>query len=381
NFDEEKAEDERNRATAEAFAAKIFAAVSSLKLAYAELQNAQFQRDESAVKIFDRRIVDAFLALSDLKRRFVKKQGGCSTPPHVSVMLSEVDEQQSLMKLYLIWAAKLEKEMEKKDAQIASMKEKLREMAETNLAMEERLCSDSSSSSSVLVSVKFAPMSLNNFVLVLNYALKSVRRFAKFMILRMESAHWDFHSALKAMKAGALMPEHRVFAVESFVCREIFAGFSDRSFDSAANPPTFFFKQFEEMGSVKNPIEFLNQFPESSFRAFLKSRYFHVIHPKMEYSLFGDFAQRNAVHSGGIPATEFFRLFSEMGRRVWLLKCLAFSFSDEVEIFRIKRNSRFSHVFMETVFLPADGGDFRVSFTVVPGFKFRRTVVPSKVYL
>lgn len=90
------------------------------------------------------------------------------------------------------------------------------------------------------------------------------------------------------------------------------------------------------------------------------------------------------MNSGEYPETEFFKMFAEMGRRVWLLHCLAFSFDHEVGIFQVKRDCKFSEVYMESVaedvFAAAAGG-LRVAFTVVPGFKFRQTIVQSQVYL
>lgn len=90
------------------------------------------------------------------------------------------------------------------------------------------------------------------------------------------------------------------------------------------------------------------------------------------------------MNSGEFPETEFFKVFSEMGRRVWLLHCLAFSFDQEVNIFQVRKNCRFSEVYMESVsdeIFSAAGGEFTVAFTVVPGFKVGKTVVQSQVYL
>ncbi|KAK4386532.1 hypothetical protein Sango_2523800 [Sesamum angolense] len=103
----------------------------------------------------------------------------------------------------------------------------------------------------------------------------------------------------------------------------------------------------------------------------------------MEFSFSGNLNQRKMVNSGEYPETDFFKSFAEMGRRVWLLHCLAFSFDHEVGIFQVKQNSRFSEVYMQSVtediFAAAAAGDLRVAFTVVPGFKLNQTVVQSQL--
>ncbi|KAK4421138.1 hypothetical protein Salat_2064300 [Sesamum alatum] len=80
---------------------KLFATVSAVKAAYAELQMAQFPYNDEAVQSADQAVVDELKALSELKRRFLKNQID-SSPPHVTLMLAEIQEQQSLMKTYEI---------------------------------------------------------------------------------------------------------------------------------------------------------------------------------------------------------------------------------------------------------------------------------------
>ncbi|KAJ6367890.1 hypothetical protein OIU78_000459 [Salix suchowensis] len=107
----------------------------------------------------------------------------------------------------------------------------------------------------------------------------------------------------------------------------------------------------------------------------------------MECSLFGNLNQRKLVSSGGFPDSAFFNAFVEMARRLWALNLLAFSFGEDVSIFQVAKNCRFSDVYMEAVTQDSvletttAGTDLLVAFTVVPGFKIGKTVIQSQVYL
>ncbi|PIN06687.1 hypothetical protein CDL12_20750 [Handroanthus impetiginosus] len=390
--EEEAMEESRTRAALEAFLAKLFATFSSVKAAYAELQLAQFPYNNEAIQSADQSFVDELKALSDLKRKFLKNQID-SSPPHVSLMLAEIQEQQSLMKTYEITMKKMQGEIQNKESMIISLQEKQKALIQNNKSLDKKL--NASGAFSVLDSVKFSDLHPKDFVLVLNYALRSVRNFVKLLIQEMESSNWDIEAATNSLQPQIRFRnrDHRAFAFESFVCREIFGGFNDPAFSVQENDQLlltdynhrriFFPDQFKKLKSV-SVTNFLKQNPNSLFGKFLKSKYLHFVHPKMEFSFFGNLNQRKMVNSGEYPDTEFFRSFAEMGRRVWLLHCLAFSFDQEIGIFQVKQNSRFSEVYMESVtddILGAAGGDLRVAFTVVPGLKFSKTVVQSQVYL
>lgn len=386
---EDAEEDSKNRAAMEAFVAKLFATISTVKAAYAELQMAQFPYDGDAIQTADQAVVDELKALSELKYSYLKKQID-SSPPHVTLMLAEIQEQQSLMKTYEITMKKMRGEVEGKDSQIASLQQKLQEIVSSNRSLEKKL--NASGSFSILDNVKFSDVGPKDFILVLHYSLRSVRSFVKLLIREMESANWDVEAAANAIHHDVVFGkrDHKAFAFESFVCREIFGGFNDEGFaavhggdNSASDRRVFFFEQFKVLRSA-SAMHFVKQNPNSLFGKFLKSKYLQLVHPKMEFSFSGNLNQRKTVNSGMFPETEFFKAFAEMGRRVWLLHSLAFSFDREVSIFQVSRNSKFSQVYMESVteevFAAADGG-LTVAFTVVPGFNVGQTVVQSQVYL
>ncbi|XP_042007721.1 protein GRAVITROPIC IN THE LIGHT 1-like isoform X2 [Salvia splendens] len=365
---EEAMEECKTRAAMEAFVAKLFATISTAKAAYAELQLAQFPYNGDAIQCADQAVVDQLKALSELKYSYIKKQID-SSPPHVTLMLAEIQEQQSLMKTYEITMKKMRAEIESKEARIASLQQSLRESVESNKSLEKKM--NASGSFSVLDGVRFSDVSPRDFILVLHYALRSVRGFVKLLIREMESANWDIDAAADAIQHDVVFKkrDHKAFVFESFVCREIFSGFNDAGFavqggESSVRGETprqrrdFFFDQFRVLRSL--------------------------VHPKMEFSFSGNLNQRKMVNSGEFPETEFFKAFAEMGRRIWLLHSLSFSFDRRVSLFQVSRNSKFSEVYMESVMdeaLTAADGGVRVAFTVVPGFKVGQTVVQSQVYL
>ncbi|CAK9148083.1 unnamed protein product [Ilex paraguariensis] len=379
----------KNKAAMEAFVSKLFASVSAVKAAYAELQMAQFPYNVDSVQSSDKAVVDELKALSELKNSFLKKQID-SSPPYLTILLAEIQEQQSLMKTYEITMKKLQSEVEKRESEITSLKVELNETSLNNKSLEKKL--NASGCFSVLDNVKLSDSNPKDFTMVLNYGLRSIRNFAKLLIREMVSANWDIEAASNAIEPGVIFKNtnHRGFAFESFVCKEMFDGFNKPNFSVLNEALTddnlsrfFFFDQFKMLKSV-GTIHFLKKNTNSLFGKFLKTKYLLLVHPKMETSFSGNLNQRKKINSGEYPETEFFKAFAEMARRVWLLHCLAFSFDQEVSIFQAKKRSTFSEVYMDSVdndVFPVADSDFVVGFTVVPGFKIGKTVIQSQVYL
>lgn len=375
----------RNRAALEAFISKLFATISTIKASYAELQMAQFPcYNIDGIQSADKDIVDELRRLSELKQCFLNKDIN-SSPPHVTLLLTEIQEQQSLMKMYQITIKKMEGQLEAKETQISSIRKDLQETILINKSLEKTL--NSSGCFSVLDNINISSCSNpKDFILVLHYALKSVRNFVKILVSQMESSNWDIDSAVHAIHPNIQFPNktHKCFVFESFVCQEMFKDFDTPAF-SLLNDQYFpyYVDQFRKLKSA-NAVYFLNQYPNSLFGKFTRSKYLRLIHPKMEASFYGNLNQRKLVNSWGCPETTFFAAFSEMARRIWILHCLAFSFDQEVSVFQVGKDCRFSEMYMESVtsevFMDRDS-QVTVAFTVVPGFKIGNMVVQSQVYL
>ena len=377
----------KNRAAKEALIAKLFASLSSIKAAYAELQNAQFPYNNDAIQSADESLVSELSVLSELKHKYLNK---CLDlpPPHVTQLLAEIQEQQSNIKTYEITMKQMELKMDQKDSEISELQKNLEEITRTNKSLERRL-----NASGVLnplannLSLKDSKQC--HFIRVLHYALRSLRHFVKQLVRVMEAKNWDINLAAKAIEPNTVFvkPKHKIFALESYVSQVMFDGFNHHNFslpDEGTKQPTkqFLFDLFKKLQSV-TASQIFTQNPRYPFGKFLRLKYLKAIHPKMECSFFGNLDQRKVVSSGAFPATEFFSLFAEMCRRIWLLHCLAFSFDPPAVAFQVKKRCRFSEVYMESVAGEDEiiSGEVTASFTVVPGFKIGKTVVQSQVYL
>ncbi|XP_027191376.1 protein GRAVITROPIC IN THE LIGHT 1 [Cicer arietinum] len=390
----------RNKAVMEALIARLFAGVTTIKASYAELQMAQHPYNNDSIQQADQAVVDELRSISELKRRFLKKELDLS--PQVTIMLSEIQEQQSIMKTYEITIKKIQGEVDAKDSKISSLRKQLAECIAFNKSLEKKL--NNSESLSLFVNLELSMLNPNHFVYFLQHTLKSIRSFVKLMIGEMESAHWDLEASVKFIHPNAnfTKPNHFCFAFESFVSITMFEGFNYPNFIVQDDPfqknqniqhhshQSLYFDKFKKLKSL-NMKQYLETNPKSSFARFLKSKYMQLVHAKMECSLFGNLNQRKVVNSGGYPDSAFFLAFAEMAKRVWTLHYLALSFQEEFNIFQVKKNTRFSEVYMESVTeepvstsgdsTDSNSGELRVVFTVVPGFKIGKTVIQSQVYM
>ncbi|KAM0029145.1 putative protein gravitropic in the light 1 [Helianthus debilis subsp. tardiflorus] len=392
-FNEFNEEDEKlqKRAVMDAFIAKLFAAISSVKAAYAELQYFQLPYDPDGIQSADQTLVSELKSLSELKQSFLKKHLD-DFSPETTQLSAEVQEQKNLIKTYEITRKKLISQSKLKDSEIIFLKEKLEEIRRENKIIEKRLNSSGSlSSSSSREKWNFSSLSPTNFLVVLKQTNKSVRSLVKFMTSEMESANWDLDAAANSIQPDVVYWDttHICYAFESFVCKQMFDGFNLREFaipgDSQSEKTReFFFDKFMELKSLK-AREYITWKPTSVFAEFCRCKYLKLVHPKMEASLFGNLNQRNLVNARKFPETAFFDSFLEVAKWVWLLHCLAFSFSpDGATVFQVPKGSRFSEVFMDSVNEVAYVSPERspeVAFMVVPGFKVGKTVIQCQVYL
>ncbi|XP_050369880.1 protein GRAVITROPIC IN THE LIGHT 1 [Argentina anserina] len=380
----------QERAALEALLAKLFASVSSVKAAYAELQYAQTPYDAEGIRAADHTVVNELKNLSELKRCFLKKEFDPS--PETTFVLAEIEEQKSVLKTYEIMGKKLESQVRLKDSEVIFLGEKLQEANKQNKLLEKRVYQ--SGQLYVPENLHLSGLSPSHFITVLRHTVKSIRIFVRMMMDEMKSAGWDIHSAANSIDGGEVVywkEDHKCFAFEHFVCREMFDAFQHPNFslpnellpDKKKQQQQLFFERFTELKPWKAK-EYLSRNPKSAFAKFCRVKYLRLIHPKMETSFAGDLNQRNLVNAGEFPSTNFFSLFADMAKRVWLLHLLAFSFNPEAAIFQVSKGCRFSEVYMESVVEEAflsTASEPVVGFTVVPGFRLGKTVVQCQVYL
>ncbi|CAN1165325.1 hypothetical protein LINPERPRIM_LOCUS33680 [Linum perenne] len=212
----------------------MFAKVTSIKAAYAELQVAQNPYCIETIQSADHDVVEELKTLSHLKRSFVRDELDLISP-QVTVMLAEIQEQQSLMKTYQIMIRKLEAETEAKSSKVDSMKKVLNECVAFNRSIEKKL-----NASGQLQGLGISNLNLNpsHFVQCLHYALRSVKSFVKLMVREMESASWDLDAAAEAIKPElgiSISILNRSFVSESFVAKTMFEGFNHPGFTASKN--------------------------------------------------------------------------------------------------------------------------------------------------
>jgi len=390
SFNEDDDEELQERMANEALLAKLFASISTVKGAYAELQYSQSPFDPDGIEAADQLLVSELKNLSELKQCFLKKQFDPS--PETAILEAESKELQGVIKTYEIMGKKLESQLRLKDSEVIFLREKLEEANRRNKEIEKRL--NQSGQLAVLDNLHISGLSPSHFITVLRHAVRSVRNFVRVIVDGMRSAGWDIDAAVNAIEQNVvyLAEDHKCFAIEAFVCREMFDAFhfpnfslSNESHPDRSRRQQWFFGRFNEMKSMKAK-DFLAEKPRSSFAKFCRMKYLKLVHPKMELSFFGNMSLRNLVNGGEFPDTAFFTSFAEMAKRVWLLHCLAFSFEPQASIFQVGKGCRFSDVYMESVndeiFLYSEvESDPQVAFTVVPGFRIGKTVIQSQVYL
>ncbi|KAG8364850.1 hypothetical protein BUALT_Bualt18G0041400 [Buddleja alternifolia] len=366
--------DDDEVAVKEAFIAKVFASLSAVKAAYAQLQFAESPYDPDRIQSSDQILVTELKNLSELKQCYAKQTLN-DTSPETTLLLSEIQEQNSLLTIYEITTKKLDSQLKLKDSEIIFLKEKLADINSDNKLLEKRL--KSSGQLDIAENSQLSSLRPTHFMAYFKQAIKSIRSFVHLMVNEMEYANWDLNAAASSIQPGISFWKlnHKCYAFESFVCREMFDGFNHTNISSSSKQEKnrlLFFDRFLELKSVR-AADYLAWKPKSTFSTFCRDKYLRLVHPKMEASTFGNLDVRNLVSSGEAPETRFFLAFSEMAKRIWLLHCLALSFDPEVSIFQVSKGSRFCEVYMESLsdeaFLSAEGVDPRVAFMVVPGFR------------
>ncbi|CAL0303729.1 unnamed protein product [Lupinus luteus] len=372
----------------EALLAKLFASISTVKASYAQLQYAQSPYDPDEIQAADGLLISELKTLSEIKRCYLNKQFDPS--PERAILAAESKELLSVIKTYEIMEKKLQSQLQLKESEVIFLREKLEETNRQNRSIEKKL--NQSGSLSVLDNLHISGLSPSHFTTVLRHSVRSIRSFVKLMVNEMRSTGWDIDASVNVVTEQNVVywnEDHKCFAIESFVCREMFDSFNTPNFSlpneslpDRSELQQLFFGRFSELKSLKAK-EFLALKPRSPFAKFCRVKYLKLIHPKMESSFFGNLNQRNLLNIGEFPDTNFFTSFAEMAKRVWLLHCLAFSFEPQVSIFQVEKGCRFSEVYMECVNdeMAVEESEPQVVFTVVPGFRIGKTVIQCQVYL
>ncbi|KAI3981382.1 hypothetical protein MKX01_001827 [Papaver californicum] len=180
----------------------LFATISSFEASYLQLQTAHSPFDSGNIKIADKSLVSHLQKCSEIKhnyRDYVKSPR--LTPPKLpfgSQYEAQVNENQSILRTLGLLVDRLQCEIDLKDCQVSSMKQKLDQIEKENSLLKAKSSSKSAAAAGggedeeVLVSI-------NLFDSVLRDACKSTHRFCKHLIDLVEKVGWDLKLAANSV--------------------------------------------------------------------------------------------------------------------------------------------------------------------------------------
>ncbi|KAL0667289.1 hypothetical protein Bca4012_029993 [Brassica carinata] len=331
---------------------KLFDAVSALKLAYLEFQRARLPYDPDKIIEADNLVVSHLETLRRFKRLYLKtKQLQAKTELDAASCLNRLRDEVEVNEKHL-W--ELKTQTKAKESEVLSLKETLNCLVAENNKLE----------------------SVSSFEFVFRAASKSIHDFAKPLITLMKATDWNLEKAVESIVPNVTYAKNsdKKFAFESYIVRRMFHGMKLNPYDVT------------ELMTLDDPLDALAAFPDSPFARFCGQKYLLVVHPSMEASFFGNLDMRGLVLLGKHPRTVFYRIFAKMAKWVWVLGSFAASLDLKAKIFVVRRGTRFSGAYMESV-VGDDGReeegqeDLRVEFITMPGFKVGDSVFKSHVYL
>ncbi|KAF5181462.1 Gravitropic in the light [Thalictrum thalictroides] len=354
---------------------KLFDTISTLKLAYIQLQQAHFPYNPDNIQVADDLIVSELKTLFDIKKSYksvtkLKSDSSLSGPLLLELIQDRATEFENL-----------QSQIESKDAEILKLEQELQELEFNNVELNEKIIKQKSLEEEKIGFCK--GLTVHMLVDAFDEASKAIHDFAKPLISLMKASKWDLNLAANSIEDSIIYSKrsHKKYAFEAYISRRMFFRFSIQCHNG------------EDITRYADPLYALIEYPKSNFAKFCRLKYLLVVHPKMEFSFFGNLDQRNLVIQGGHPRTLFYQVFVKMAKWVWLLKVIGASIDPEAEIFGVERGTEFSVDCMENVVeedsyshhyksnLAEGEGRLVVGFMVMPGFKVGCSVIRSRVYL
>ncbi|XP_027368465.1 protein GRAVITROPIC IN THE LIGHT 1-like [Abrus precatorius] len=347
---------------------KIFDAVSALKLAYLQLQQAHIPYDPQKIVAADDMVVAELEKLCKFKREYKEKQ--CKKA-RFNAARSDLLKVEVVTKEVLL--EKLKSQHSAKDSEVLRLRQELQDLQMGNKNLAEKIKQIS------LDKRKGSVLTVTTFQDVFNAASKSIHDFAKPLISLMKASGWDLDRAANSIESDVVYSKRcdKKYAFEAYIARRMFHGIALTPYDVS------------DIMKYDDPFDALMENPHSDFSKFCQAKYLLVVHPKMEESFFGNLDHRTFVMSGKHPRTEFYQLFAKMAKWVWVLLGSVVSIDTDATLFSVSRGSIFSSLYMESVDeekeSPILSGEerttYKVQFMIMPGFKIGQMVVKSKVYI
>ncbi|CAO2834931.1 unnamed protein product [Amaranthus hypochondriacus] len=368
----------------------LFATLSSFEAFYLQLQTAHAPKiDEEVLKNADLSLVSHLQTLSDFKQLYKNYYQN----PNFNIEFStgsclefQVNENQHKLRALKTVFNRLQSEIDVKDEELSSLRQKLDEIMNLNSRLTKKLasCSPIEKSSEVLLTIGV-------YDKMLGEAFSFTHKFTKILIGLMKKAHWDLDLVANSVYYGVDYAKkgHNQYALLSYVCLQMFQGFDLQDFGFVDSDDAVNGEQKGALSKLKehissDPTEILRNNPNCEFSKFCEKKFQGLIHPTMESTIFKKLDEDEVMVSSWQSVGVFYELFVKMASSIWALHKLAFSFNPPVDIFQVERNAEFSMVYMEDITkrcrYPCKARP-KVEFTVVPGFKIGQTIIQSQVYL
>ncbi|XP_028768876.1 protein GRAVITROPIC IN THE LIGHT 1 [Neltuma alba] len=348
---------------------KIFDAVSALKLAYLQLQQAHIPYDPHKIVAADDKVVAELEKLCKFKRDYKQRQyrkARFNLSQRSRLLRAEMKAKEALL-------GKLKSQNSAKDSEILRLRQELQDLEMGNKAMAEKIKRID------LEKRKASVLTVANFQDVFKAASKCIHDFAKPLISLMKASGWDLDLAAKWIENEAVYAKRsdKKYTFEAYIARRMFHGIRLTSYNVG------------DVMRFKDPIDALMENPDSEFAKFCRTKYLLVIHPTMEERFFGNLDHRTFILGGKHPRTEFYQLFAKMAKWIWVLQGSARQIDPDATLFSVNRGSKFCSLYMESVeeegniAVGSDGerSNCKVQFMIMPGFGIGQTLVKSRVYV
>ncbi|URE04058.1 hypothetical protein MUK42_03743 [Musa troglodytarum] len=347
-----------SKCSEEAVILKLFDAITALKCAYVQLQQAHLPYEPKKIKMADDVMVSLLGTLSSLQEAHSSR----------SALHSQIQDCRGVL-------AQLQSKARIKDSEIRRLRWEMEESETENAALEKMVRQTEK------VVVLFDPnweATPALFSRVCRSTARSFHDFAKPLISMMKASGWDLDRAVSSLDDSLSFAQrvHKKYALEAYLCRVMLGTAPEDESDDG-----FGMDQLDRVMTSQDPFDAVMEDPNGWFGRFCRARYALAVPSEMERSFFGNLDQRSFVTSGGHPRTPFYEAFVRMARWAWALQVMANSFIPKAEMFYAKKGHDFSGDFMESVadgVMCEEGGEtLEVGFTVTPGFRIGSTIRTS----
>ncbi|KAL6616290.1 hypothetical protein ACP70R_038560 [Stipagrostis hirtigluma subsp. patula] len=350
----------------EAVVEKLLDAISGLKLAYVNVQQALMPYDPDSIMVADEHFASELEEAAGLKDLYltVDKWSNQMYQSHVSSKIHE----------YQKHAVELQAAICKKDSEIVLLREELEELERKNMELKEKVDQRVLQREQSLDIGK--GQSIDLFIELFETSSKYIHNFTKLVISWMKRSGCDLDSSTFPADNTVVYEKKadKKYSVEAYFARAMLMGTREEYFSMDS---------FDYIMGFKDPFDALVEAPNSTFGRFCREKYLVAVPCSMEDSFLGNLNHRAFIENGGHPRTEFYQAFARMARHVWALLTVARCLKPRAEMFFVKSGFQFQKKHMECIpaRLTTDEAKINVGFTVMPGFKIGCTVIRCRVYL